>query len=121
MTRRSGVLQVLSEQHAELTHLLGGQSGFNFDKAEGCRARGFEWCSESGFEEKLLPGCLAYLKLSLQGEVIDAGDHDVAICKLDGIYYPKSQTESNSDLLLTDLLRDRGLISAAGRAIEPAR
>mmetsp|Transcript_133220 Transcript_133220/g.414226 ORF Transcript_133220/g.414226 Transcript_133220/m.414226 type:complete len:247 (+) Transcript_133220:25-765(+) len=120
--RRSGILQILGESHAPLVHLLGGQSSRDagVDKAEGCRAKGFEWVSQADVQEMLLPGCKAYLSLALEGEITNAGDHDVAICRLDRMLYPvDSSCASVEASMSTDFLRAEGLISEAGRAVPP--
>jgi len=51
----------------------------------------------------------------LEGEMIDAGEHKVAICRVESIM---SDTESPRQQLSTAYLRDAGLISADGRAIK---
>ncbi|CAK0875343.1 unnamed protein product [Prorocentrum cordatum] len=119
MQQRSGVLQVLSEEHAPLTHLLGGQSGREVDKAEGCRDLGFGWHREGFVEESLLPGCLAYLRLNLL-EVVSAGDHDVAVCSVEKILVPTDAAAlSNARPMQSAFLREKGLISNKGQAVPP--
>ena len=128
-----GVLQQLAEQHAVLTHVLGATSGADADKEAACEACGFGWSeSADGGDERLLPGCVAYLRLVQQGELIDAGEHDVAICAVEGMYSAAagsrggggvvvvSGDEPEPEPLSTALLRERGLISTLGRATDDA-
>jgi hypothetical protein len=130
-----GVLQQLAEQHAVLTHVLGATSGADADKEAACEACGFGWSESAGDggDERLLPGCVAYLRLVQQGELIDAGEHDVAICAVEGMYMPAAAgsrggggvvvvtgDEPEPEPLSTALLRERGLISTVGRATDDA-
>ena len=128
-----GVLQQLAEQHAVLTHVLGATSGADADKEAACEACGFGWSeSADGGDERLLPGCVAYLRLVQQGELIDAGEHDVAICAVEGMYAAAAGSrggggvvvvtgdEPEPEPLSTALLRERGLISTVGRATDDA-
>jgi flavin reductase (DIM6/NTAB) family NADH-FMN oxidoreductase RutF len=90
---REGVLQLLKEPHSDVVRLLGGSSGRDVDKKAGCAAAGFPWI-ESGIEFNvalkglplvspfLLPGCAYYIHLRLEGDLIDAGGHDVAVCSV---------------------------------------
>lgn len=122
LARRSGVLQLLQKEHASLIYLLGGQSGQDatLDKAEGCKAQGFEWQRHDAVEELLLPGCTAYLDLVLEGDTIDAGDHGVAICRVRSMLYAHPNSAPPADgAMLTSFLREKGLISDVGRAIPP--
>ena len=85
-----------------------------------------------GGDERLLPGCVAYLRLVQQGELIDAGEHDVAICAVEGMYAAAAGSrggggvvvvtgdEPEPEPLSTALLRERGLISTVGRATDDA-
>ena len=129
-----GVLQQLAEQHAVLTHVLGATSGADADKEAACEACGFGWSESAGDggDERLLPGCVAYLRLVQQGELIDAGEHDVAICAVEGMYSAAAGSrggggvvvvtgdEPEPEPLSTALLRERGLISTVGRATDDA-
>jgi len=117
MARRSGILQVLTERHAPLTYLLGGQSRRDVDKAAESKALGFEWWRDDAVEELLLPGCTAYIRLVLVGDVVDAGDHDVAVCRLDKVLLPASGGHGGS--LMSEFLREQDLISVKGQAIPP--
>ena len=88
--RRTGVLQQLTTAHAPLTHTLGGTSASTpgVDKAAACADAGFAWSrGEEGTlgDARLLPGCYSYVRLTMQGELIDAGEHDVAICRVDEV------------------------------------
>lgn len=117
LRRRTGVLQLLSPCHGPLTYSLGGCSSRDVDKAQCCHANGFEWQQHEGHEELLLPGCAAYYRVTLEGEVIDCGEHDAALCVLDGVFVEEDGVRP--DALCTSQLREMGLISDAGRAIAP--
>ena len=115
---RTGVLQLLCKEHAPLVYLLGGQSARDVDKRQGCADLGFEWSSSDGHgAERLLPGCASYLRLSMEGEAQDAGDHAVALCRLEEIFAAAGGTSSH--MLLTDFLRAEGIITDKGRAVAP--
>ena len=120
--RSTGVLQQLSAEQAPLTSALGGTSSAEegVDKASACAALGWEWIesAECG-EEQLLPGCLTYCRIVQQGELIDAGGHEVAICKLERTFSQAEADEpaARGHALGTAELRRAGLITAAGRAV----
>ena len=89
--------------------------------AAACEALGWEWFeSEECGAERLLPGCVTYSRLVQQGELIDAGNHEVAICRLERVFGPGEAEGQASAGLNTAELREAGLITAAGRAVEPA-
>jgi|EP00908_Phaeocystis_cordata_P000232 flavin reductase (DIM6/NTAB) family NADH-FMN oxidoreductase RutF len=122
-SRGTGVLQQLSAEHGPLMHTLGGTSSVkaDVDKAAACEALGWEWFeSEECGAERLLPGCVTYSRLVQQGELIDAGNHEVAICRLERVFGPGEAEGQASAGLNTAELREAGLITAAGRAVEPA-
>ena len=121
--RGTGVLQQLSVAHAPLTHALGGTSSAqpDVDKAVACEALGWAWfeSAECG-AERLLPGCVTYCRLVQQGELIDAGGHEVAICRLERVFGEAELAGGHEKAALsTAELRQAGLISAAGRAVAP--
>ena len=118
IVRRTGVLQQLCAPHAPLTYTLGGTSGAEVDKAAVCAALGFVWqkAAECDGDELVLPGCRAYYRLVQQGELISAGDHDVAICRVDAICADEGGA---GEPLSTAALREAGLITSAGRAVPP--
>lgn len=118
-SKRSGVLQLLRPCHAPLTYTLGGCSSRDVDKVEACRKLGFEWQHFDGHDELLLPDCAAYYRLVQEGEFIDAGEHDVAICRLEGVFVSDESKGSADSALDTRELRTLGLISDAGRAMAP--
>ena len=115
--RRRGVLQLLRRRHAALIPLLGKQSGAKVDKQQESAAAGFPWTAlvpdslhsgregggttaESGgagsIESKsplLLPGCAAYYPLSFPegSEYQNAGEHDAAMCDLEGVYVQEGE------------------------------
>ncbi len=140
LAQGAGVLQCLCESHAELVHTLGGQSGADIDKAAACAAVGFEWMeplprsawSDGDADEgagddadsaathvQLLPGCVAYLRLVQVGELTSCGEHDLALCKVEGVLAAPEGGPTTDDALQSRALREAGLISDKGRAIAP--
>jgi len=122
---RTGVLQLLCEPHSPLMHTLGGTSGRDLDKAAACAAAGFAWrddgppCDSDGAGgELLLPGCVTYMRLHQVGELLDAGEHDVALCRVEA--FAADDSPAPDAALSTAALRDAGLITDKGRAVEPA-
>ena len=118
--QRSGVLQQLSAAHAPLTYALGGRSGADTDKAAACQALGFDWREgPPGGNERVLPGCVAYYRLRQEGDLINAGEHDVAICVVEGMWTAGGDGAAPPTALSTQALREQGLITNAGRAVVP--
>lgn len=123
--RRSGVcvLQLLSEKHKDGIPVLGSVSGRDVDKKAVCRQLGLEWedlKDEDGFQ--VLPGCVKYMKLSIQGGVVDAGTHFIVpFCEVVETY---TSSEDDDDAataqqhLSTGMLRDAGIITEKGRVAE---
>eukprot|EP00586_Coscinodiscus_wailesii_P016647 CAMPEP_0172501784 /NCGR_PEP_ID=MMETSP1066-20121228/153488_1 /TAXON_ID=671091 /ORGANISM="Coscinodiscus wailesii, Strain CCMP2513" /LENGTH=165 /DNA_ID=CAMNT_0013276767 /DNA_START=247 /DNA_END=744 /DNA_ORIENTATION=+ len=131
--RRFGVLQLLQPPHSSLVPVLGGVSGRDVDKAIECSRRGFPWGILEGREDLplVLPGCSYYLFLVLQGELIDCGSHDVAICRVESMFVDEDVISGDGDEVVTGremmsappylntaLLRDRGIITQQGRVAE---
>jgi len=115
--RRRGVLQLLREAHAPATHALGGVSAARVgavDKAAACQALGLEWETCGDWDERVLPGCAAYLRLVAVDGSVDCGDHEVFICRVAGGF------GDAGNHLTTGELRRLGLITAKGAAVEPA-
>ena len=131
LKRKSGVLQLLCEAHAPLVYALGGRSGRDDDKPAVCAASGFAWMdppsawggAEAGeSQEQLLSGCATYLRLVQVGELTSAGEHDVAICRVEGMLAPPDGEAGTTmaDALSSARLRELGLITDRGKAVEPA-
>jgi flavin reductase (DIM6/NTAB) family NADH-FMN oxidoreductase RutF len=116
---KQGVLQLLTEPHSKLVRLLGSTSGYDVDKQSECRKLGFEWVSLQQRKDAplVLPGCAHYLSLKLQGELIDAGSHDIAICRVDSMFVDYNESKQGG-LLMTATLRDMGIITEQGRVAE---
>jgi len=118
----TGILQLLrdDDQHIALIKLLGGASGREVDKEAGCAALGSTWI-DLDETQKVLPRCISYVRLSLIGELVDAGSHAVAICQVDDMYddapddvdgvHPQRQKPH----LSTAKLRELGIITEQGR------
>ena len=129
---RRGVLQLLRQEHAVLARILGGSSGRDIDKNNACNELGYEWerlpkeeddDSSSGDWPFVLPHCHYYLKLELVGDLIDCGNHDVALCKVVSMITTSSNKSkviegaADLDSLSTRRLRDDKIISELGRII----
>ncbi|CAM9708768.1 unnamed protein product, partial [Heterosigma akashiwo] len=114
--RKEGVLQVLTEPHHSLVKLLGGSSGYDVNKQEECASLGFAWESLDKTEKypMVLPKCAQYLHLTLLGDLVDAGSHDVAICKVESMFV-SDDNSSNEKHLATSLLREMEIITVQGR------
>ena len=71
--------------------------------------------------ERLLPECAHYLRLVQVGELTECGEHDVAICVVEGMLAQDGGgvVEQPPAALSSARLRELGLISEKGRAVEP--
>ena len=131
-SRRCGVLQLLTEEHVGLMHVLGGQSGADVDKAAACAQAGFGWvdapeqCVTDGTwpadGPQLLPGCAAYLRLVQEdGDRLRAfGEHEMAVCRVEGMLEGLGEGRAGFDRALsTRTCRDLGLITDRGKAVPP--
>ena len=136
---RRGVLQMLRPEHARcragneavggLIRTLGGCSGRDVDKRALCAELGYDWETlpkgeedgeEAGHWPLVLPSCLYYLKLELVGDLIDCGNHEVALCRVAGMLTPEGKAGNAAeelDSLSTRQLRDMSIISELGRVI----
>ena len=128
MRTRSCILQILTEDHIPLVKLLGGTSGRDVDKQNECAKllQGASWIdansqlvTDAGVE-KVLPNCASYLKLSAIGEIVDAGSHAVAICRVDEMLVaaPINKVRPKKQHLSTGKLRRLGIITEQGRVAE---
>jgi hypothetical protein len=116
------VLQLLTEDnHAEIVSPLGGTSGREVDKKEECAKLGMEWIDlydDDGSGIQVLPGCSHYLKMIIQGGLIDAGSHlIVPYCEVEGMYISSPSEDSADQLpahLSTQKLRELGIIGVWG-------
>jgi flavin reductase (DIM6/NTAB) family NADH-FMN oxidoreductase RutF len=132
---RCGILQLLTGHHIPYVRLLGGQSGRTVDKIHECQRLGctFEELPIDPDENKsvyqLLSGCPSYLRLIVMGEIVDAGSHAVAICRVETTYAKKTTTTTrgndsssssssqSSGHLNTATLRNLGIINEQGRVV----
>lgn len=119
------VLQLLKEEHKDLIKVLGGGSGRDVSKREECEKLGFEWTEMSstsgdGSSPMILPGCAYYLKVRVMGDIIDAGSHEVAVCRVEemSVSSEDDDGEASKEYLSTGRLRDLGLITELGRVAE---
>ena len=131
------MLQLLRPEHSCIVRLFGGASGRDIDKRNVSADLGFGWleapaiasgsdpsaeCTEATRDATigpmlLLPGCQSYLRLTLVGALIDAGNHDVAVCRVTDMFVDDDQPKVKGGHLTTGYLRDLGIISAAGRVV----
>jgi flavin reductase (DIM6/NTAB) family NADH-FMN oxidoreductase RutF len=112
---KQGVLQLLTDEHTPLVKLLGGTSGYDVDKQEESKALGFDWVQLEEEEPRVLQGCSSYLCLELhQGNLIDGGSHDIAICRVKSMH----TDELHRPQLSTEKLRDLGIITEQGRVAD---
>mmetsp|Transcript_9188 Transcript_9188/g.14701 ORF Transcript_9188/g.14701 Transcript_9188/m.14701 type:complete len:225 (+) Transcript_9188:179-853(+) len=122
--RRTGVcvLQLLTDQHADAVPLLGGTSGRDVDKRLGCAKLGMEWedlNDKHGFQ--VLPGCASYIKLTVEGGVVDAGSHFIVpFCEVSDMYSSQvnGDGEQTASHLSTGKLREWGVITEKGRVAD---
>ena len=128
LARKTGVLQLLCEDHASIVYALGGRSGRDDDKLAACNAAGFDWiqpppswgAGDAEPTEKLLTGCAIYLRLVQVGDLIPCGEHDVAICTVEGMLAPpEGDGPTMADALSSARLRELGIITDRGKAVEP--
>jgi flavin reductase (DIM6/NTAB) family NADH-FMN oxidoreductase RutF len=118
--QKSCILQLLTERDIPLIKPLGGTSSADksVDKETACRDLGCEWISLPNADKSdpnVLPDCVSYLKLTLQGDMIDCGSHVVAVCQVDEMY---ASDDAPPQHLTTSTLRDLGIITAQGRVAE---
>ncbi|KAH8064755.1 hypothetical protein JL722_1636 [Aureococcus anophagefferens] len=113
---RRGVLQLLREAHAPATH-AGRRVRWRGSAPSTRAARealGLDWEACGDWDERVLPGCAAYLRLVAVDGSVDCGDHEVFICRVAGGF------GDAGNHLTTGELRRLGLITAKGAAVEPA-
>ena len=116
---RKGVLQLLSPCHAKAVKLLGGSSGRDVDKKTECEHLGFQWMKPEDDLPELLPGCPYYLRISLIGDLIDGGSHDIALCKVEEMLIADGVDDATREpYLKTATLREMGIITEQGRVAE---
>jgi len=120
-----GVLQMLQPEHSVLVKLFGGCSGRDVDKKSESAKYGFPWKNfeeaDDDYPNLVLPNCSYYLKLKQVGDLVNAGNHDVAICNVESMFVEdsiqKKSENSVSSYLSTGYLRKLGIISEQGRVI----
>jgi hypothetical protein len=117
--------------------LLGGKSGRDVDKIRECHRLGCTieelQVSDSNKNDtvlyQLLSGCPSYLHLIAIGDIVDAGSHAVAICRVATMYSMSTSTTTTSaskkdvpsssslEHLTTGTLRYLGIINEQGRVV----
>jgi flavin reductase (DIM6/NTAB) family NADH-FMN oxidoreductase RutF len=112
------ILQLLGEEHVAVIRILGGMSGRDISKGAECSKQSFDWQQYDAAEMKLLPRCLYYIKLSCIGDILDVGNHDVALCRVEEMFIP-NDIGINPNYLSTGKLRKLGIINEKGRIISP--
>ncbi|CAG9460324.1 unnamed protein product [Pedinophyceae sp. YPF-701] len=103
-----GVLQLLGPQHDRAVHLLGKTSANDVDKIDALEDLGYKVTQWEG--HRVLSDALAYMLVEYllppASDVIRAGDHDVAVCRI-----VKWQTnEEPTKALYTGKLREEGYL-----------
>ena len=113
------VLQLLTTEQSSLVRILGGTSGRDEDKKAACAKEGFEWINPDEFLGiNVLPDCAAYLFLTVQGGLLDAGSHlIVPYCQVEGMF-TTGDTKSPKTHLMTSKLRELGIITEKGRVAD---
>ncbi|KAJ1632595.1 hypothetical protein T492DRAFT_987866 [Pavlovales sp. CCMP2436] len=120
--RRRGMLQILSESHADLVPILGKTSRRDVDKLARAVEMGHaivqvkeaadDRSPEPLAHVPILAGCIGYLDLVVES-IVPAGDHDLYMCRVLA-YSPMGGTNSDgrfvSPPLTTAHLRARQLI-----------
>jgi flavin reductase (DIM6/NTAB) family NADH-FMN oxidoreductase RutF len=121
--RRTGVcvLQLLTDQHVDAVSLLGGFSGREVDKKAECEKLSLKWQDlndKDGFQ--VLPGCASYIKMKVQGGVVDAGSHGIfPFCEVTEMFTSEVNGDGlQNQHLSTRKLREWGIISDKGRVEE---
>ena len=92
---KTGILQLLTPKHSNIVRCLGGTSlskDATVNKQEVCASLGHTWMEMERMSDEdnisltksplLLPKCAGYLRLTMKGEAIDVGGHDVALCQV---------------------------------------
>jgi flavin reductase (DIM6/NTAB) family NADH-FMN oxidoreductase RutF len=113
------VLQLLTTEQISLVRILGGTSGRDEDKKAACAKEGFEWINYDEFQGiSVLPGCAAYLYLTVQGGLLDAGSHlIVPYCQVEAMYTTEDAVSPQVHLM-TSKLRELGIITEQGRVAD---
>eukprot|EP00892_Ulva_mutabilis_P006799 jgi/Ulvmu1/4491/UM002_0217.1 len=102
---KTGVLQVLRREQLPAFEILGKTSAKDSDKFT--MLKDGDWGVKHEFGHRVLEGCHGYLLLECIGGPVDAGDHDVVICKVTEY---AQDADSDSQLLYTAHLRESGLL-----------
>ena len=128
------VVHVCGERDKQIDHCLLARSGRDDDKAAVCAAAGFEWVEPPpawgtgdagdadgavGAGERLLPGCAHYLRLVQVGELMPCGEHDLAICRVEGMLSQDVDGPGMAEALSSARLRELGIITDRGKAVQP--
>ena len=104
LREKTGILQLLTPKHSGIVRCLGGTSmnkDATVNKQEVCASLGYAWVDidiEEADENRmanntnripmLLPKCAGYLRLTMRGDAIDVGGHDVALCQVSPFSFP---------------------------------
>ncbi|EFN59513.1 hypothetical protein CHLNCDRAFT_50078 [Chlorella variabilis] len=111
LATRTGLLQVLGEQHAALFELLGRTSGRDVDKLAELAARGVPVTRRPADGIPLLDDSLGWMELRFASEPVNYGDHDVVICEVTDWHTPAAAGGGAAQALYTGRLRELGLIA----------
>lgn len=117
-----GMLQLLTPSHKHLVNVLGKHSGYDtlYRKETESKKLGFAWRPHDTYS--VLPECATYVELAIL-DCIEAGDHQVALCRVTNTYeWDRSQDRLVSSLhsegaaidhdtaLYTGMLRNEGIL-----------
>ncbi|KAL4419476.1 hypothetical protein ABPG77_008278 [Micractinium sp. CCAP 211/92] len=112
LATRTGVLQILGEQHAPLFELLGRTSGRDVDKLAELARRGFP-VSRRDDGIPLLDDTCGWMELRFAADPVNYGDHDVVTCEVTDWHTPAAGGSGEGGApqpLYTGHLRQLGLL-----------
>eukprot|EP00525_Craspedostauros_australis_P000012 CAMPEP_0198121574 /NCGR_PEP_ID=MMETSP1442-20131203/32489_1 /TAXON_ID= /ORGANISM="Craspedostauros australis, Strain CCMP3328" /LENGTH=238 /DNA_ID=CAMNT_0043780413 /DNA_START=51 /DNA_END=767 /DNA_ORIENTATION=+ len=115
------VLQLLTEEHANLVPLLGGTCGRDVDKAAVCSSKSMPFVALPQSDAPMvLPRCGRYLLMTvdMQQDVVDGGSHWILNCKVERMWEVEDGTAPH---LMGAKLRELGIISPVGRVSDEAK
>jgi len=107
-TTKRGVLQILNKRHLGIVKLLGTQSGRDIDKLSALADQGHPVTRWNSIP--ILRECSAGILLQGEGELIDCGDHQMAVCNAVDYYQPAGGDQDLAPWLHTKDLREQGII-----------
>lgn len=104
---RTGVLQILQQQHAQHFQLLGKTSGRDVDKIAALRSAGVRLTTRHGLT--VLEDSLGIMHLRMVGDFTPCGDHEVAVCEMVSWETLATEPEQRNPLY-TGFLKEQGYL-----------